>query len=166
MAKKVIPRGQYFASHYSEVSHAIPISKNEIINGMVCKIDYRADYRVFKKTSLYLIISPSYEGKIHAIDLDYVTPLEFKRVIKLCKDKSTAQYKKGAWVSYIFPFISSERSLYDQITSIFQNEYCYRKLKPSKVRDMKLCIMKNMEKLHKLAPTEVKEDDKKEDDKK
>ncbi len=155
-------RGSYYAIHNANVENTVDISKSKIKIGMICRIDYRAEDRKEKKTSLYLIIS-LFGNKLHCIDLDYVSSSELKSMLSICEGRKTAMVKIGNWEGYYFPFLVAGTELYQRLVSIIGNQ-AYRVLSPFKIRYLKFCIMDNMREYSKETKTNKKDSDNKDDD--
>lgn len=154
--QREIGRGRYYANHYEDVTYRKAISKSILQNGMIVSIEYRASYRVSKKLSLYMIISPDYAGYVHVIDLDYVKPSEFQKFINLCIGKGTKKIKLGNQDIFIFPFVLDKEPLYRAIVPLV-HEQSYRKLIPKKIRALKVCNLATLENYFK-EPGETKEE--------
>lgn len=157
LKEKAKKRGQYYLEHYTkDVKARVDISKTELKTGMVCSIDYRADYRVNKKTSLYLVISANHDGLVHVIDLDYVSPRTFKK-FKLLANNTVDSFKKGNWEIYYFPFKYTGQELYQHFVNDILDEQAYRRLQPVKIRMLRVCIMLSMEDVANKKKTKIKE---------
>jgi len=138
-----IGRGKYYLDHYMrDVYDWTYITKSNAKVGMVCQIEYRADYRRNRKPSLYLIIA-FHAGLIHTIDLDYVNPNTFKKFSLLSENRTDSLKLKGTDFFY-FPFTVFGEKLYANFVNEILDEQAYRRLKPTKIRSLRLCAMKTM----------------------
>ena len=145
--KKTNPgRGIYYLDHYlNDVYDWTYISKANLKVGMVCQIEYRAEYRTNRKPSLYLIIA-IYNGLVHTIDLDYVKPSTFKKFSNL-SNKRTEIIKLKNTDFFYFPFTVLGEDLYRNFVNEILDEQAYRRLKPAKLRSLRLCAMKTMKQI-------------------
>lgn len=143
MAQKLktsVQRGKYYKFYNKLVQESMNFSKSNLEPGHFIRTKYKSDSRTSPKESIYLVLQQNFQKKVHVIDLDYVKPSFFDKIVKtltLKGEPTLTKIKERDMI--VLEFKQDKVPLYEAVTRVDKTvKEGYRTLQLSKIKNIQL----------------------------
>lgn len=143
MAKKLktsVQRGRYYKFYKKLITSKMIFNPIQLKPGYIINLKYKSEERSSPKESIYIVLQSGFEKKLHLLDLDYIKPDIFNRIVKMITqtgEPTTQTIKKSPFV--ILEFKVEKQPLYNSLKHVDSTVIkSFRTLEISKVKDLHL----------------------------